>query len=348
MLTLSQATTFLIYFPGAVFLLAIVLTLVGFHREPRRLLNAWFLVLGAVILLGMPIVLLSQLSDTHTIGWRLLMGLGYLALALGLFDWLMLLNWHVSAWRRHLKTLGIIDLIVALVLAVVPFIPMLAWPTHLLTPLRFVNTALILLGGYMVITLADFLLSVWIYPRQTTLHDEHYVIVLGSGLHHGNELTKLLQARVDTAVAVASAAHDKTSTWPVLIMSGGQGADETVSEASAMADYAKESGYPADAIRLEQKSTSTFENFQYAIDEIHEQHPTIEFVTSNFHIFRAAVFAASLKLTSRGIAAPTRSNYYWRGLMREYAAMTWLHRTRHLVSLAIIIILTITIPLFFR
>ena len=146
---------------------------------------------------------------------------------------------------------------------------------------------------------------------------------------------------------VASVARDETGEWPVLIMSGGQGADETVTEASAMAEYAKSQHYPDTAIRLEEKSTSTFENFQYSLDVIHEPHPTIEFVTNNFHVFRASIFAAMLKLNSRGIAAPTHSHYYHRGLIREYAALTWLHKTRHLLALILIIVLTIAIPWFY-
>ncbi|MCF6161579.1 YdcF family protein [Furfurilactobacillus milii] len=347
MFSLSQVTNFLIFFPAIIFIVAVTLAIFGYRHDPRRLLNSWYLVVGAVILLGMPIILLASLSDTHHIGWRILSGLAFLALTLGLFDWIMLINWHFRPLRRHFRALTIFAIILGLTLAVLPFIPAHVWATDLLTPMKYVNTALTLFGAYMCITIADFLVATWTYPRQTKLHGEHYVIVLGSGLHHGDQLSKLLKSRVDTAMRVGSIAKDETGDWPILIMSGGQGADETVSESSAMAAYAKENGYPAAAIRLEEKSTSTFENFQYSLDVIHEPHPTIEFVTNNFHVFRASVFAAMLKLNSRGIAAPTRSHYYHRGLIREYAALTWFHKTRHLLALILIIVLTIAIPWFY-
>lgn len=347
MFSLDQVTAFLIYFPGVVFILAITLAIIGYRREPRRLLNSWFIVTGATILLGLPIILLTSLVDTHQLGWRLLGLLGYGALTLGLFDWLMLLSWHVSSWRHHLRLIGCLSIIIALLLAAIPFIPGSAWPHAWLTPLRYMNTALTLLGGYMVITIADFLVATWTYPRRQHLQGADYVIVLGSGLQHGDQLSKLLQSRIDVAIQAATTQHQHTHQWPVLIMSGGQGPDETVSEASAMAAYALGQGYPQTAIRREEKSTSTFENFQYALDEIHEGKPVIDFVTNNFHVFRAAIIAASLKLPSLGIGAPTGSNYYVRGLIREYAALTWLHKRRHEIALLLILILTIAIPWFY-
>lgn len=347
MFSLTQVTNFLIYFPGTTFILAVTLAILGYRREPRRLLNAWFLVVGATILLGMPIILLASLSDTHKVGWIILSSLATLALGIGLSDWFMLVAWHFKRLRHHVKLVTLISLLLGFGLAILPTLRAAVWPASLITPMRYVNTGLILLGSYMIITILDFLVATWTYPRHRELNGEHYLIVLGSGLRNGNQLSKLLQARVDKALAVANTAQQKTGIWPTLIMSGGQGPDETVTEASAMSEYAQKSGYLAENIRLEEKSTSTFENLQYAIDVIHEPHPTIEFVTSNFHVFRASVMAASLKLTSQGIAAPTGSHYYLRGLIREYAALTWLHRVRHWVALALIIILTIVIPWFY-
>ena len=243
MFSLTQVTNFLIYFPGTTFILAVTLAILGYRKEPRRLLNAWFLVVGATILLGMPIILLASLSDTHQIGWLILSGLATFALGIGLADWLMLGAWHFNRLHRHFRIVTLISILVGFGLAILPTLRAAIWPINLITPMRYVNTGLILLGSYMVITILDFLVATWTYPRHHELNGEHYLIILGSGLRNGNQLSKLLQARVDKALDVAKASYQKDGSWPVLIMTGGQGVDETVTEASAMAEYAKQSGY---------------------------------------------------------------------------------------------------------
>lgn len=67
-------------------------------------------------------------------------------------------------------------------------------------------------------------------PRK---RDFDYVIIHGSGLIHGNEVSKLLAGRIDKALEV----YHKDPTPPVLIPSGGQGGDETIAEGDAMAQY---------------------------------------------------------------------------------------------------------------
>ena len=50
----------------------------------------------------------------------------------------------------------------------------------------------------------------------------------------------------------------------MMITSGGQGSDEPMSEARAMADYLIGAGVPEGAILLEDKSTTTLENLTFS------------------------------------------------------------------------------------
>jgi uncharacterized SAM-binding protein YcdF (DUF218 family) len=49
----------------------------------------------------------------------------------------------------------------------------------------------------------------------------------------------------------------------VLIASGGKGGDEKIPEATAMAEYLRRHGFPADALVLEPLSRNTEENLRF-------------------------------------------------------------------------------------
>ena len=72
-------------------------------------------------------------------------------------------------------------------------------------------------------------------PRK---RDFDYVIIHGSGLLRGREVSKLLADRIDKAIEV----YEKDPTPPILIPSGGKGRDEEISEAEAMEQYLIEHG----------------------------------------------------------------------------------------------------------
>jgi vancomycin permeability regulator SanA len=82
----------------------------------------------------------------------------------------------------------------------------------------------------------------------------------------------------------------------VLIVSGGKGGDEQVSEAGAMAGYLAARGFPADRLQREDRSASTRENLacsRVIMDRLRPG-PSCVIVTSNFHVFRAAMIARRL------------------------------------------------------
>ena len=86
----------------------------------------------------------------------------------------------------------------------------------------------------------------------------NYVIVLGAQVR-GNTISRTLERRLAKAVEYA-AYHPNT----VFVLSGGQGDDEDVTEASAMYRYMKSHGVPDYQLLKEEESRSTYENIVYS------------------------------------------------------------------------------------
>lgn len=82
------------------------------------------------------------------------------------------------------------------------------------------------------------------------------------------------------------------------VVSGGQGADETISEAKCMYLWLVKNGISADRIFMEDKSTSTRENLLYSREIIDENGlcRDITIITNEFHQYRAGLVADSLGL----------------------------------------------------
>ena len=153
-------------------------------------------------------------------------------------------------------------------------------------------------------------------PRK---RDFDYVIIHGSGLLRGREVSKLLADRIDKAIEV----YEKDPTPPILIPSGGKGRDEEISEAEAMEQYLIEHGIPKDHIIKEDRSTTTRENLAFSkkiIDE-RDADPYVALVTSNYRVYRALSVCDDIDLECTGIGAHV-ARYYWpSALLREFAAI---------------------------
>lgn len=112
-----------------------------------------------------------------------------------------------------------------------------------------------------------------------------YVIVLGARVR-GDQPTRALRKRLDRAMEYAA---DNLNT--VLILSGGQGPDEGISEAQCMYNYMEEKGMDTSRLRMEDQSTSTRENLQFSAVLLNRKKDRIGIVSNNFHIYRAMVLA---------------------------------------------------------
>ena len=99
----------------------------------------------------------------------------------------------------------------------------------------------------------------------------------------------LLRDRLDEALDYLEEHPDMT-----VVVSGGQGADEPVSEARAMADYLMERGIPEENILLEDRSGNTMQNFSFSRTMLEENGYSVEnvlVVSNGFHLTRARMLA---------------------------------------------------------
>lgn len=172
--------------------------------------------------------------------------------------------------------------------------------------------------------LGDFLLNI-----SPVRKNKDYIIVLGAGLIDG-KVGKLLSARIDRAIKFYRQQEAKGIAPPQLIMSGGRGLDEPRSEASAMAEYARSRGIPTEHILCEEKSRNTQENmaFSKAIMDHHSRGNDYKavYATSNYHLFRAGVYAKRAGLNIHGLGARTAFYYLPSAILREYLAFFWLQK----------------------
>ena len=150
------------------------------------------------------------------------------------------------------------------------------------------------------------------------------VIVLGAGLY-GETPSKVLVSRLDAALEYAVGKE----AMPIIIVSGGQGPGETITEAEAMGRYLSQRGISEANIWKEEASTSTLENlvFSFAlIDEmgLGEDNLRIAIVTNEFHLYRSKHIASTLGFNVIGVPAKT-PNFYLRVLyhFREAIAIMW-------------------------
>ena len=151
------------------------------------------------------------------------------------------------------------------------------------------------------------------------------MIVLGQGLRANGTVPPMLASRLDQGRAIWErlAARAPDGARPVLILSGGKGGDERVSEAAAMTAYLLRRGFPGDATVLEDRSRNTEENLRFSKAIMDERTPDCQcvIVTSDFHAFRAALIARRLGIRGQVAGAPVARYFQPSALLREFAAV---------------------------
>lgn len=115
-----------------------------------------------------------------------------------------------------------------------------------------------------------------------------YIIVLGAGLR-GDRIPATLERRLEAAL--------ECSQGETIVVTGGQGWNETIPEGAAMARWLMEHGVPSERILVEDRSTNTHENLEFSKELIESDagkpisQLRIKIVTSDFHSFRAKMLA---------------------------------------------------------
>ena len=112
----------------------------------------------------------------------------------------------------------------------------------------------------------------------------------------------------------------------IAVVSGGQGTDEPITEAECMYRELVNLGIDPKRIWREEEATSTWENFKFSLDLIEEKtgtRPTrLGVLSSEYHLFRASLFAKACDVEFVGIPAKTsRASQAINHFMREVAGV---------------------------
>jgi len=146
-----------------------------------------------------------------------------------------------------------------------------------------------------------------------------YIIVLGAKVN-GDQLSKVLLYRAETALDYWEKKQSST-----IIVTGGKGSEEEITEAAALLNFFIEQG-PKERILVEDKSISTYENLQYTKKLFSINEAVI--VSNDFHLFRALEIANELKITAYPLAAKTPKSVKLVLYFREYAAIMKMRFTK--------------------
>lgn len=352
-----------------------VLFVYSFIKEPRQFRNALFLFAALAwssillvlrlnnFILGLILVILILLTPFLTIGF-------------------LLINTIVVVRNNGFSLTSMLPFLMAGFLVL-----LIASPTivnyfdpdvrHIIV---FVLGLFTLEGLWFSFTFMALLFYSWVYRLLPRRRQYDYIIIHGAGLD-GPRPTPLLAGRIDKALELWKKQHQHGK----FVVSGGQGADEIVSEAQAMRDYLLEKGVPAAAILMEDKSTTTWENLKNSLAIINADRATdvgatsaaavasrdvttaasdastsdasgtvtssgdftTAVVTSDFHVFRCAEYAHNLGIKADGIGSHTKGWYWPTAFIREFIAITKAHLWPYLVIVGLYTLINVLNYAFF-
>lgn len=313
--------------PFAVFLLS-------FARERRRLFNSYLLSLSLamfiLVLAGYTVTSIEQLAGRYPA----ILVLALLALLIPLSVFLstayLIFNGRqmmTFEGRRLANLLSLFYGLGILILMGLHFLPRLALLRHFLAAADFLLLYVTFL--YLSYVLYNFWCGLFPIRREPD-----YIIILGSGLF-GDKVPPLLAQRLDKGWQI----YEKFGRRPRIIVSGGQGPDELVSEAQAMAAYLTEKGLDPDAILLENQSRTTYENLLFSKSLMKPESADKGYhvvVTNSFHALRAGVYMRRIGIKGRSIGSPTALYFLPSAWIRETVGLVVLYWKWHAAILGLL------------
>ena len=288
----------------------------SYRKEPRQFKNAIFFLLMLIFALS------ACAIYTNDIGIVLLLGVAIPFAPIVTVVFLLVNAWIVIR-REGFSLSNVLPALFAL--AIVAWI--IGIPIGIgMSDSRVVislSALLLALGLWFFFSFVALLVYSWFYRRLPRKRRFDYIIIHGAGLQ-GEEPTPLLRGRIDKALKLWSA-QGRTA---ILVPSGGQGSDEVISEAEAMSRYMLRLGVPREALLPEDQSTTTMENLVFAKKLLDARQTTpyrCAFVTSDYHVFRTALYASHVGLIGDGVGSRTASYYFPTAFIREFIAITKEH-----------------------
>jgi uncharacterized SAM-binding protein YcdF (DUF218 family) len=253
--------------PHVILLLTLAVFLFAWLREPRRLINGiYFTIFLGCFALWITFLIFDSQQRVLTALYGFLVLIIFLVfILLVLFAWALLLWNAYYVWKRESHTLpNMLTLILGIALICFSLYVVLSPARYFPRWLNWLVMPIPALLIYVSIVAYNFLINLLLYQFVPRHYHQDYLIVLGAGLINGDQVSKLLAARIDRAIVFAQKQIGKGGKMPKLIMSGGKGSDERISEAEAMKKYAVGHGISQEMILLEDKSVNTLQNMQFS------------------------------------------------------------------------------------
>ena len=221
----------------------------SYLREPRQFRNALYLLAALSSLLMAAIVLLRE----HT--WLILLVFVLVLLFPLVAAVLLVINGVVVTRREGRSMVNALPFMLAAFILVLylsfPVLMSLGGPRWLVD----VGELFVIEGLWFSFTLVALFLYSWLYRHLPRKRTYDYIVIHGAGLV-GDRPSPLLAGRLDKG----SELWRDQERRGVIIVSGGQGPDEVVSEAEAMHGYLVRQGIPEESILDEDRSRNTMEN----------------------------------------------------------------------------------------
>ncbi len=184
------------------------------------------------------------------------------------------------------------------------------WENYVPGWLRKLFVILVCLGGVLFAIVEGFILNGF---SQKGADGLDYLVVLGAQVKRDGP-SKVLQYRLDEACVYL----EKNENTKVIV-SGGQGTDEHISEAQGMYDYLVGQGIAPERIIREDQSKNTFQNLTFSAGFLDKEKDSVGVVSNNFHVFRAVKIAQKAGYSNVcGIAAKGEPFLQYNNMMREF------------------------------
>lgn len=181
-------------------------------------------------------------------------------------------------------------------------------------------SALILSVGLMIFLFVGYIIIS--FGKRSKPEASDCIIVLGCRLYE-TEPSPFLKARLDEGYRLYKEGYGND-----IIVSGGKGPGETITEAEAMRDYLISKGVDPYHILIEDKSFSTLENLKNSKKIMDERNLKSAVIVSNeYHLKRSSMIAKKIgiKGSYSGVFVSKHINSEIKGFLREIAALIFFY-----------------------
>ncbi|WP_457091767.1 YdcF family protein [Microvirga sp. P5_D2] len=160
--------------------------------------------------------------------------------------------------------------------------------------------------GLLVLAVAGILAEIAIYSTRSNAGNADAAIVLGAAVYTDRP-SPVFEERIRHGVALYKGGQVQR-----LVMTGGRGPGDRLSEAEAARDWAVAQGVPPEAIVLEDASRTTQENLSLALPLLRKHGVgRVLIVSDPLHMRRAMVIAERLGIEAQPSPTPTSRYVGW-------------------------------------